>query len=181
MVAGQLRNEYVLAISGVVESRGDNVNPRMKTGEIEVLARKAEIMNAAELTPFHVQMTSTPLRNSVSSIGFSTRRPQLQQVLMLRSRVNGVVRNALMEEGFLELETPILTKATPEGARDYLVPELVTQTTSMRCLRARSCSSSCLWWQDTIAIFRSVAAFGTKTSGLTGSQSSPRSISKWPL
>jgi aspartyl-tRNA synthetase len=125
-LAGQLRNEFVLAISGVVESRGENINPRMKTGEIEVLAKRAEIMNTANLPPFHVRDdidTSEELRLKYRFLDL--RRPKLQQVLMMRSRVNGVVRNALMDEGFIELETPILTKATPEGARDYLVPSRV--------------------------------------------------------
>ncbi|MGC6415573.1 MAG: aspartate--tRNA ligase [Bradymonadia bacterium] len=125
-LAGSLRNEYVLAVQGLVESRGENVNSKMATGEIEVLAKKAEIMNAAEMTPFHIRddvETSEELRLKYRFLDL--RRPQLQRVLMLRSRVNGAVRNFLMDHGFLELETPILTKATPEGARDYLVPSRV--------------------------------------------------------
>ena len=125
-LAGSLRNEYVLAVQGLVESRGENVNAKMATGEIEVLAKKAEIMNAAEMTPFHIRddvETSEELRLKYRFLDL--RRPQLQRVLMLRSRVNGAVRNFLMDHGFLELETPILTKATPEGARDYLVPSRV--------------------------------------------------------
>ena len=117
-MAGQLRNEYVLAVSGVVESRGENVNPKMKTGEIEVLAKKAEIMNAAKMPPFHIRDdvdTSEELRLKYRFLDL--RRPQLQQVLMLRSRVNRAVREALLDREFIELETPILTKATPEGAR----------------------------------------------------------------
>ncbi|MEE2756381.1 MAG: aspartate--tRNA ligase [Myxococcota bacterium] len=125
-LAGSLRNEYVLAVQGIVESRGDNINPRMATGAIEVLAHRAEIMNAAEMPPFHIRDeidTSEELRLKYRFLDL--RRPQLQNVLMLRSRVNGAVRNILMDDGFLELETPILTKATPEGARDYLVPSRV--------------------------------------------------------
>ena len=125
-LAGSLRNEYVLAVQGLVESRGENVNSKMATGEIEVLAKKAEIMNAAEMPPFHIRddvETSEELRLKYRFLDL--RRPQLQRVLMLRSRVNGAVRNFLMDHGFLELETPILTKATPEGARDYLVPSRV--------------------------------------------------------
>ena len=125
-LAGSLRNEYVLAVQGLVESRGENVNAKMATGEIEVLAKKAEIMNAAEMTPFHIRddvETSEELRLKYRFLDL--RRPQLQRVLMLRSRVNGAVRNFLMDHGFLELETPILTKATPEGARDSLVPSRV--------------------------------------------------------
>jgi aspartyl-tRNA synthetase len=125
-MAGTLRNEFVVAVHGLVESRGDNINARMKTGEIEVLAKKAQIMNTAQLTPFHIRDdidTSEELRLKYRFLDL--RRPQLQKVLMLRSRVNGVVRKILMEQDFLELETPILTKATPEGARDYLVPSRV--------------------------------------------------------
>jgi len=125
-MAGQLRNEFVLAVSGLVESRGDNINPKMKTGEIEVLAKKAEIMNAAQMPPFHIRddiETSEELRLKYRFLDL--RRPQLQKVLMLRSQVNRAVREALLDEAFIELETPILTKATPEGARDYLVPSRV--------------------------------------------------------
>ena len=119
-MAGQLRNEYVLAVSGVVESRGENVNPKMKTGEIEVLAKKAEIMNAAKMPPFHIRDdvdTSEELRLKYRFLDL--RRPQLQQVLMLRSRVNRAVREALLDR--LLSRAPILTKATPEGA-GCLVP-----------------------------------------------------------
>ena len=125
-LAQKMRNEYVVGVRGTVESRGANRNPRMKTGDIEVLASEAIIFNAAEVPPFHIRDdldTSEELRLKYRFLDL--RRPTLQKTLILRSRVNGVVRNALMEEGFLELETPILTKATPEGARDYLVPSRV--------------------------------------------------------
>jgi aspartyl-tRNA synthetase len=125
-MAGTLRNEYVLAVHGLVESRGENKNPNMKTGAIEVLAKKAKIMNAAQMTPFHIRDdvdTSEELRLKYRFLDL--RRPELQKILILRSQINGIVRNILMDEGFLELETPILTKATPEGARDYLVPSRV--------------------------------------------------------
>ena len=125
-LAQTMRNEYVVGVRGTVESRGANINPKMSTGAIEVLAAEAIIFNAAEVPPFHIRDdldTSEELRLKYRFLDL--RRPKLQQTLMLRSRINGVVRNALMDDGFLELETPILTKATPEGARDYLVPSRV--------------------------------------------------------
>jgi aspartyl-tRNA synthetase len=125
-LAQKMRNEYVVGVRGTVESRGANRNPRMKTGDIEVLAAEAVIFNAAAVPPFHIRDdldTSEELRLKYRFLDL--RRPMLQKTLILRSRVNAVVRNALMEDGFLELETPILTKATPEGARDYLVPSRV--------------------------------------------------------
>ena len=121
-----LRNEYVIAVAGTVISRGDNKNPNLATGEIEVEARHAEILNRAPELPFQIRDEVTASEEMRLRYRFlDLRRAPLQRVLMLRSRVNQIVRNSLVDDGFIEFETPILTKATPEGARDYLVPSRV--------------------------------------------------------
>ena len=125
-LAESMRSEFVIGIQGVVRSRGSNVNPRMATGEIEVEVRQAVIFNGAKTPPFPIKDsidTSEDLRLKYRYLDL--RRKPLQDCLITRSRINQLTRNYLTGNGFLELETPILTKATPEGARDYLVPSRV--------------------------------------------------------
>ncbi|MEZ4431596.1 MAG: aspartate--tRNA ligase [bacterium] len=121
-----LKNEYVVAVAGRVVSRGENKNPNLATGAIEVEAQRAQILNRAPELPFQIRDEVTASEEMRLRYRFlDLRRPPLQRTLMLRSRVNQIVRSALVEDGFIEFETPILTKATPEGARDYLVPSRV--------------------------------------------------------
>ena len=125
-IAEQMRSEYVIGVRGFVRSRGSNVNPRMVTGEIEIEVHETTIFSAAKTPPFPIKDvvdTNEDLRLKYRYLDL--RRKPLQDCLITRSRINGITRNYLMENGFLELETPILTKATPEGARDYLVPSRV--------------------------------------------------------
>ncbi|XOV87457.1 MAG: aspartate--tRNA ligase [Pseudomonadota bacterium] len=123
-LADQVRNEYVLAIKGRVRARdAAAVNPKMATGTIEVLGQQIEILNVSETPPFQLDEYSDAgedvrLRNRFIDL----RRPEMQWRLRTRSEVVHRVRNFLSERGFIDIETPILTKATPEGARDYLVP-----------------------------------------------------------
>ena len=124
--ANQLRGEFVIAIRGTVVSRGGNVNDKLPTGAIEVNASELEILNRSKPTPFPIEDkidTAEPVRLEYRYLDL--RRPVLQRNLRLRSRVNKVVRDTLDQHGFTEFETPILTKSTPEGARDYLVPSRV--------------------------------------------------------
>lgn len=125
-VADTMRREFVIAAHGIVESRGDMKNAKIATGEIEVVVTKAKIFNAAKVPPFEIRDdidTNEDLRLRYRFLDL--RRGPLQQAMILRSKVNNIVRNYLTDQRFLELETPILTKATPEGARDYLVPSRV--------------------------------------------------------
>jgi len=126
-LADRVRGEWVLAVRGEVISRGTNVNPKIPTGEIEIVASELEILNAAKTTPFEVKDdldTSELLRLQYRYLDL--RRPALQKNFILRSKTMSVTRDYFMKEhGFLELETPILMKSTPEGARDYLVPSRV--------------------------------------------------------
>ena len=122
-VAGQLRLEYAVGIRGKVVSRGGNVNPRLKTGEIEVHATDLEIFNRSEPTPFPIEdKIDTAEEKRLAYRYLDLRRAPLQKTLMTRARVNHLTRNYFTENGFLELETPFMVKYTPGGARNFLVP-----------------------------------------------------------
>ncbi|MFW6368984.1 MAG: aspartate--tRNA ligase, partial [Myxococcota bacterium] len=124
--ASTIRGEYVIGIQGIVRSRGDQVNDRMPTGEIEIWADRLEVFNRAETPPFHIEDeidTGEQLRLQYRYLDL--RRRPLQDVLVRRSRMAQAARRYLDSQSFLEIETPILTKSTPEGARDYLVPSRV--------------------------------------------------------
>jgi len=122
--ADRVRGEYVLKVSGRVRARSEaSINPAMKTGEIEVLGKELEILNAAATPPFQLdEHTAVGEEVRLRYRYMDLRRPEMQEKLILRSRITNAVRSFLDGEGFLDIETPILTRATPEGARDYLVP-----------------------------------------------------------
>lgn len=125
-LAESIRSEYVLDIKGHVIAR-ENPNPNIPTGQVEVVADEVVILNAAKMTPFPIseeaEQTSEDLRLKYRYLDL--RRPSLQETFRLRSKASNIMRNFLDEQDFLEVETPILTKSTPEGARDYLVPSRV--------------------------------------------------------
>ncbi|MCK5541872.1 MAG: aspartate--tRNA ligase [Desulfobacterales bacterium] len=125
--AQELRSEYVLGIRGKVESRpGDMLNPKMDTGAIEILVEELKIFNRAQTPPFQVDdriEASENIRLKYRHIDL--RRPSLQKNIIIRSAVAKIIRDYFDDLGFLDIETPVLTKSTPEGARDYLVPSRV--------------------------------------------------------
>ena len=124
--AGKLRSEFVIAVTGQVCERAGAVNKNLATGEIEVIAEQLRILSESETPPFHIEensKTKDELRLIYRYLDL--RSPDIQKNIMMRSRACAVIRNFLTEEGFLEIETPMLTKSTPEGARDYLVPSRV--------------------------------------------------------
>ena len=126
--AGGLKGEYVIAVVGEVVKRSGAVNPNLSTGEIEIIPSEIRILSKSETLPFPIEegsKTKEELRLKYRYLDL--RRPDLQRNLMLRSQVSTLTRQFLAEEGFLEIETPILGKSTPEGARDYLVPSRVNQ------------------------------------------------------
>jgi aspartyl-tRNA synthetase len=128
--AGVLRDEYVLAVRGLVNLRpADMVNPQLDTGEIEVIVTELRILNSSKTPPFELEDfrvdTSEALRLKYRYLDL--RRPIIMQPILFRHRAAQVARRFLNEQGFIEVETPILTKSTPEGARDYLVPSRVQQ------------------------------------------------------
>ncbi len=125
--AHTIRNEFVLGVSGRVEPRPEGmVNPKLPTGEIEILVDALKILNPAETPPFMVEDTvdvSEPVR--LRHRYLDLRRPILQRNLIMRHKAAAAVRTFLNANGFLDIETPMLTRSTPEGARDYLVPSRV--------------------------------------------------------
>lgn len=124
--AVRLKSEYVIAVTGKVELRSGAVNENLITGDIEIRANDVKILSEAETPPFPVEEDSKTKEELRFKYRFlDLRRPDLQRNLMLRSKVTNITRRFLSEEGFLEIETPMLTKSTPEGARDYLVPSRV--------------------------------------------------------
>src|SRR5580765_8583997 len=126
-VAKRLRSEFVVGISGVVQRRSpDTVNPKLATGEVEVLARDIRLLNEAKTPPFQIAEDS-PVSEDVrlKYRYLDLRRPRLQFNMGLRHRVSIAIRKYFDANGFWEIETPILAKSTPEGARDFLVPSRV--------------------------------------------------------
>ncbi len=125
--AESIRSEFVVAISGIVEKRSDETtNLNLETGTIEVRASELRILSEAETTPFQIEDNS-PVKEELrlKYRYLDLRRPDLQRNMMLRHKVSNTARAFLNDEGFLDIETPMLTKSTPEGARDYLVPSRV--------------------------------------------------------
>ncbi len=124
--AGKLRSEFVIAVTGVVEKRGGAVNENLATGEIELRVKSLRVLAESEVPPFPIEENSkTKDEIRLKYRYLDLRRPDLQRNLMMKSRVAMLTRAFFANEGFLEIETPMLGKSTPEGARDYLVPSRV--------------------------------------------------------
>ena len=125
--AEKVRSEYVVAVRGKVALRTpENINKDMKTGEIEIIAEEIRILNDSETPPFYIEEgidTNDALRLKYRYLDL--RRPDMQRNMIMRHKVAKIARDYFDEQGFLEIETPMLTKSTPEGARDYLVPSRV--------------------------------------------------------
>ena len=126
--AGRLRSEFVIAAVGTVEARSGAVNENLATGEIEIRVKELRILSESETPPFPIEENSkTKEELRLKYRYLDLRRPDLQKNLMMRSKAATLTRQFLADEGFLEIETPILVGSTPEGARDYLVPSRVHQ------------------------------------------------------
>ena len=124
--AGKLRSEFVAAIEGTVCKRAGAVNENLATGDIEVVASSLRILSESETPPFPIEENSkTKEEIRLKYEYLDLRRPDLQRNLIMKSKVATIARQFMADEGFLEIETPMLTKSTPEGARDYLVPSRV--------------------------------------------------------
>lgn len=123
-LADRVRSEYVVKVTGRVRARSEGtVNPAMSTGAIEVLGKELEVLNSAATPPFQLdEHTAVGEDVRLQYRYMDLRRPEMQKRFILRAKITSAVRNFLDAEGFLDIETPILTRATPEGARDYLVP-----------------------------------------------------------
>ena len=121
--AESVRNEFVLKVTGVVRARSEaTVNPKLATGAVEVLGHEMEILNRSAVPPFQLDDAGVSEETRLKYRYVDLRRPEMQARLRLRASVIRSLRRALEDEGFIEVETPMLTRATPEGARDYLVP-----------------------------------------------------------
>ena len=124
--AESLRSEFVVAVEGTVSKRAAAVNENLKTGDIEIIATSLRILSESQTPPFPIEENSkTNEETRLKYRYLDLRRPDIQKNLMLRSKVMGLMRAFMANEGFLEIETPILCKSTPEGARDYLVPSRI--------------------------------------------------------
>src|SRR5699024_7637431 len=124
--AASLRSEYVVAIVGEVARRSGAVNDKIATGEIEVLPKEMRILSESLTPPFQVEEDSKTREEVRLKYRYlDLRRPDIQRNLMMKSQVMTLTRQFFAEEGFLEIETPMLGKTTPEGARDYLVPSRI--------------------------------------------------------
>lgn len=124
--AGTLRSEFVIAVTGTVEKRSGAVNESLKTGEIEIKVTDLRILSESQTPPFPIDSDITVKDDFRLKYRYlDLRRPNIQSNLIMRSKVATLTRQFLADEGFLEIETPMLTKSTPEGARDYLVPSRV--------------------------------------------------------
>ncbi len=124
--AEEIRGEYVLAVKGTVMARAeDQINPNMETGKIEILASEIRVLSEAEVPPFQVLDKGVNTEMRLKYRYLDLRRPELQKTFILRHKAAQTVRRFLSDNGFLEIETPVMTKSTPEGARDYLVPSRI--------------------------------------------------------
>ena len=127
-IGEQIRNEFVLAVKGkVVERSKETVNPKLPTGEIEVIASSIEILNRSKTPPFEIAEATQEVDETVrlKYRYIDLRRDEMRENLVFRHKIIKAARDFLDKDGFLEIETPFLTKSTPEGARDYLVPSRV--------------------------------------------------------
>src|SRR5881227_2106342 len=125
--AEQVRAEYVIAVEGKVALRSpETINPNMPTGQVEVVARKIWILNESRTPPMPMDENENVAEDARLKYRYvDLRRPQMQRNIILRSKISFAVREFLYSQGFLEIETPFMTRSTPEGARDYLVPSRV--------------------------------------------------------
>ena len=121
--AESVRNEFVLQVEGRVRRRPEGtVNPDMPTGQVEVLGKTLSVLNAAETPPFQLDDQDVQEETRLRYRYIDLRRPEMQEKIRLRARITHSMRSFLDSHGFIDVETPILTRSTPEGARDYLVP-----------------------------------------------------------
>ncbi len=125
--AGELRNEFVIAVRGRIERRPpETLNPNLGTGEIEIMAAEVKVLSQARSTPFSIDDGSAVSESTRLKFRYlDLRRPEMQERLIFRHRLTKTVRDYFDGQGFIEIETPVLTRSTPEGARDYLVPSRV--------------------------------------------------------
>lgn len=128
-IAEKIRNEFVIEVSGIIRKRPKGTaNQKMTTGEIELFVKKLHIFSKSKPMPFQLDEYSKAGEEIRLKYRYlDLRRPEMHKNLVMRSDINHVVRNFLVNKGFLEIDTPMMTKATPEGARDFLIPSRLNQ------------------------------------------------------
>ena len=179
--AHRFHNEDVVSVVGAVTARdAKNVNPNIATGAVEVRVEQVELLSAADPLPFSVedesQEASEEIRLTYRYI--ETRRPRRLRALELRARIARATRRVLDAEGFLEVETPILIRSTPEGARDFIVPSRLQQGKWYALPQSPQLFKQLLMVGGSSATTRSSGASATRIFGPTASRSSPRSTSR---
>ena len=126
-IASRLKNEYVIKVIGTVQKR-EKVNPNIKTGEIEIDIQELEIINTSIETPFEIKDDTNALEDTRLKYRYlDLRRQSLKDKIITRAKITRCIRNFLDTEGFIDIETPVLCRSTPEGARDYLVPSRINK------------------------------------------------------
>lgn len=165
-IAENLKNQYVISVGGKIRLRSeDTINPKISTGTVELAADRLELLSEARALPFQLEEAASVREDLRLKYRFlDIRRPEMQYNLKFRHKVSRIARNYLDSDGFVEVETPYLTKSTPEGARDYLVPSPVyTRECSMHSRSLRRFLSSCLWLAEWISTTRSHAVSEMRT------------------
>jgi aspartyl-tRNA synthetase len=176
-VAHELRAEFCVKVTGEVRLRpAGNENPELPTGAIEVVADKVEVLSEADPLPFPIEGAAEVSEDvRIKYRYLDIRREETARALRIRSQAAYLLNDVMREHGFVNVETPYLTRSTPEGARESSCPSGCARATGTRCRSRRSCSSSCSWWAAWKGTTSSRAASVTRTSARTGSPSSPRS------
>lgn len=141
--ASKIRNEFVVAIKGIVRSRGGNINTIISTGSIEILAKEVKILSQSNITPFAItDNTSVNESLRLKYRYLDLRRPSLQNILITRDKITKITKDYMSNNGFIDIETPFLGKSTPEGARDILYLAVFTKGHFMLCLNRLNYSNN---------------------------------------
>jgi aspartyl-tRNA synthetase len=176
----QVRPEYVIAVEGKVAPRGNgSVNPNLATGQIEVVASKIWLLNESRTPPFPMEESVDVSEDARLKYRYvDLRRPRMQRNIILRSKISFAVREVLYAQGFLEIETPFMTRSTPEGARDYLVPSRVQPGTFYALPQSPQIFKQLLMVAGYEKYFQIVRCFRDEDLRADRQPSSPRSISR---
>lgn len=172
--AKALRREFCIAVRGEVCQR-EAINEALPTGRVEVFAKELKILSESETPPIQV-MEQLDAREDIrlKYRYLDLRRPDMQRIFVTRSKAAHIIRQYLHQAGFVEVETPTMTKVRPKGLGIISFPRVNFPETSMRCPNPRNFSSSCSWWRALIAIIKSPSAIGMRICGPTASPNSLR-------
>lgn len=177
--AESVRNEFCLRITGKVRARPEGtVNPNIASGAIEILCHEMEVLNPSVTPPFQLDEENLSENIRLLHRVLDLRRPQMQNNMQLRYRTARAFRRFLDDAGFIDIETPMLTKSTPEGARDYLVPSRVHPGHFFALPQSPQLFKQLLMISGFDRYYQSPSAFATRICAQTANRNSPRSISR---